>query len=146
MSNKIGSIQIQIKAKLSDDCEKTLHDKLKTYNLDEEINYAVIVLKMLVGNSEGRSSKELTVNIIPKVHYITPFVTKKLAEEYIKELSSVNKLMMFFPVKDGKIIIDNLNKSNSNISRTITIENVSTSSKLYNANTFMEEMKTLAKS
>jgi len=49
MSEK-QKINIIIKTKLDDNYERILHDKLKTYTLDEEMNYAVVVLKMLIGN------------------------------------------------------------------------------------------------
>jgi len=97
---------IKLKAHLNNNCKKTLHDKLKTYTLDEKINYAIVVLKILTTNPETKNNDELTINLALKVHYVTPFVTKKLAEDYIKELSQINKLTLFFPVKNGKIIVN----------------------------------------
>ena len=101
------NINITAKACLVENSETNLNEKLKTYNLGIEMNYVVVVIKLLVVNSETKNSNELIVNIVPKVHYVTPFVTKRLAEEYVKELSKENKLMMFFSVDNGKIVTKN---------------------------------------
>jgi len=104
MSKNINTI---IKAQLDGKSNTILRDKLKTYNLDIEMNYAVAVIKLLITNSETKNSNELSINIVPKVHYVTPFVTKKLAEEYIAELSKVDKMTMFLHVDKGNIIVKN---------------------------------------
>jgi len=104
MSEKID---VQVKARLNENVKNDLGYKLTTYNLDEDMNYAVVVLKILITNSESTSNNEITINLTPKVQYVTPFVTKKLAEEYIKELSQKGKLMMFLPVNNGRIIAKN---------------------------------------
>jgi len=101
------NINTQIKAQLDGKSKTIIREKLKTYNLDIEMNYAVAVIKLLITNSETKNSNELVVNIVPKVHYVTPFVTKKLAEEYISELSKVDKMTMFLHVDKGDIIVKN---------------------------------------
>lgn len=106
MSNNTN-IEIKAYAQLNEKSETLIHEKLKTYNLDEEMNYAVVVLKLLIGNSEVKNKNELVICVTPKIQYITPFVTKKLAEEYIKELTKEDKMTMLFTVDKGKIIIKN---------------------------------------
>ena len=99
------NINIEIKAHLDGKSKTIINEKLKTYNLDKEMNYAVAVIKLLITNSESKNSNELSINIVPKVHYVTPFVTKKLAEEYIAELFKVDKMTMFLHVDNGNIIV-----------------------------------------
>lgn len=101
----MSNINIQAITYLDENSKTIINDKLKSYKLDKEVNYAVVVLKILVTNSESKNSNELYIKIVPKVHYVVPFITKKLAEEYIKELSTENKLLMFLTVNNGQIIV-----------------------------------------
>lgn len=82
-----------------------LYNKIKSYNLGKEFNYAVVVLKLLITNSQHEKKGELEINLIPKVQFVTPFITKKLAEDYCKELSTQNIIMMLLNVENGNIIV-----------------------------------------
>jgi len=102
MSNKL---EIQIEGCLEKTSKTILGQELKSYNLGKEFNYAVAVLKLLITNSESETKGKVTINLVPKVQYVTPFVTKKLAETYCKELSEQDKIMLLLPVSDGKIVV-----------------------------------------
>ena len=99
------SKNIQMKMLLDKNSKEILNKKLKSYNLDKEMNYAVVVLKVLINNSECKNSNELAINLVPKVHFVAPFVTKRLAGEYIKELSTINKLVLFLQISNGNLVI-----------------------------------------
>ena len=99
------NINVKIDAKLDEKSEEGLYVKLRSYKIDQEMNYVVAVLKLLVTNSESKNNNELCINILPKINFVAPFVTKNLAEKYIEELSQKNKLMMFLAVEKGEIVI-----------------------------------------
>jgi len=115
VSNVSSKLNVVLNCKLNPLGVENLQKKLKSYNLGKEFNYAIAVLKILVGN--GENSKEdninglsVSVNFILKVQYITPFVNKELAEKYLDELLSLNKLVMFLPIgEDGRVILEDIN-------------------------------------
>lgn len=100
---------ITLKTKLDEKGVENLQKKLRSYNLGEEFNYAVAVLKLLIANGET-DTKSTVIKLVPKVQYITPFVSKELAEKYRDELYSLSKLVMFLPVnKDGRVDFEDFN-------------------------------------
>lgn len=99
------NINVQVNAYLDEKSEEGLYAKLRSYNIDKEMNYVVAVLKLLITNSETKNNNELDINILPKIHYVSPFITKNLAEEYIKELSNKDKIVMLLAVEKGEIVI-----------------------------------------
>lgn len=101
------SNNIKVNTYLDKNAETNIKEKLKTYNIDKEMNYVVVVTKIIITNSENRNKNELSINLVPKVNYVVPFVTKKLAQDYIVELSKYDKLFMFLPVENGKIVVKN---------------------------------------
>lgn len=99
-------LTITVKAKLDEKGKENLQKKLKSYNLGKDFNYAIAVLKLNIANCESDAKEPLVIRVIPKVQYITPFVSKELAEKYMNELSNVDKLMMFLKVgEDGRVIL-----------------------------------------
>jgi hypothetical protein len=101
------SKELKVNAILLKNSEYILKEKLKTYNLGKEFNYAVAVIKLLIINSQHEKKENLEIELIPKVQFVTPFVTRKLANDYCKELSTQNKIMMLLNVENGKIIAKN---------------------------------------
>ena len=122
MSNVLEEINVTLKTKLDEKGTEDLQKKLKSYNLGKEFNYAVVVLKLIIANGESKTKDSLVVKLVPKVQYITPFVSKELAENYMKELSILDKLMMFLEIgEDGRVVlkeneINNKEKEASNLS------------------------------
>jgi hypothetical protein len=117
------NLEVKVQAIFDKESDNILNQKLKSYNLGKEFNYAVAVLRLSITNSENDSKDSLTINLIPKVQYVAPFVTKKLAQAYIEELSGLDKLIMFLPVENGKIVVkkedidnalENINNANQN--------------------------------
>lgn len=102
-----NELKLKVKAVLDDSSTKILKDKLQSYNLGEGFNYAVVVIKIMITNGKDQVTNldQLKINLVTKVQYITPFVTKELAEAYLKELSELDMLVMLLPVKDGKVIM-----------------------------------------
>lgn len=95
---------IKGKVILSENTKESLYKKLQSFNIDQKMNYAVVVLKFIITDSRSRHNGELIIETTLKVGYVTPFITKNLAKEYIKELSQHHKILMFLPVENGKII------------------------------------------
>jgi len=99
------NINIETQVQLDEKSHTILNEKLKTFNLDSDMNYAVAVLKIFITNSESKKYNKLAVNVVPKVQFVVPFVSKILATEYMNELSKKNKLMMFLHVEKGNIVV-----------------------------------------
>jgi len=54
-----------------------------------------------------RGTGIVNINLIPKVQYITPFVSEKLAREYHDELLKIDKLIMFLKIgEDGRVVLE----------------------------------------
>jgi len=109
VSNVSNKINVVIKTKINEKGKENLRMKLKSYNLGKEFNYAIAVLKLNIvnGESEGETKNSLVVNLIPKVQYITPFVSEKLAKEYHDELFLLDKLIMFLEIgEDGRVVLE----------------------------------------
>jgi hypothetical protein len=99
-------LQVELTAQFAENSGDRLRKQIQSYNLGEEFNYAVVVLKLSITNGEKIVSESVALVINPQVHYIVPFINKELAEEYCKELSQTDKLMMLLEVKNGKAILD----------------------------------------
>lgn len=109
MSETLQKPTLTLKTKLDVEKEKgKLQKKLKSYNLGKEFNYAVAVLKFNIGNNcESDEMNSLTISLIPKIQYITPFVSKELAEKYMNELEKLGKLFIFLDIgEDGRVVMD----------------------------------------
>jgi len=112
MSNVSKKINVMVDCKLDKKGIENFQKELKSYDIGKEFNYAVAIIKVSIAN--GEDSKEnningLSVNLILKVQYITPFVNKELAEKYQDELMSLNKLVMFMPIgEDGRVVLEDI--------------------------------------
>ena len=100
-------LEIKLNASLDERCNEVLSKKISSYNLGEEFNYAVVVFNLSITGGDNTINDTVNVKIIPKVRYITPFISKKLAEQYCTELSSLNKIMMLLEVHNGRAIVKN---------------------------------------
>jgi len=106
VSNVSDKINVIVKCQLNKSSAENLRKKLKSYNLGKEFNYAIAVFKLNIVNGESETKNSLVVNLIPKIQYITPFVSEKLAKEYHDELLKIDKLIMFLEIgKDGRVIL-----------------------------------------
>lgn len=110
----LEKIDMKVDCIIDESGVENLQKKLRSYNLGREFNYAVAVLKTLIVNGERNIKNTVSINIVPKVQYITPFVSKELAEKYLEELSTLDKLTMFLPIdEEGRVIVKQNNIENT---------------------------------
>jgi len=117
MSNVSDKVNVIVDCKLDKKGVEDFQNKLKSYNLGKEFNYAVAIIEILIANGENNTNDTneiVGIDIVPKVQYIVPFVSKEMAELYLKELSILNKLTMFLPINDeGKVVVKDYNVENT---------------------------------
>jgi len=117
MSNETEKINVVVDYKLDKKGVEEFQKELKSYNLGKEFNYAVAIIKVLITNGKdctNDTNEIVEINVVPKIQYIIPFVSKELAEKYLKELSIFKKMTMFIPVdENGKLVIKDYNVENT---------------------------------
>jgi len=113
MTNVSGKLNATLNCRLSRSGVIDLQKKLQSYNLGKEFKFAIAVLKLSIANGENTMRSVVDINLIPKVQYITPFVSEELARKYEDELLCLDKLIMFLPIgEDGRVILKNININN----------------------------------
>jgi len=117
MSNETEKINVIVKCQLDKKRVEEFQKELKSYDIGKEFNYAVAIIKVLIANGEdctNNTNEIVGINIVPKIQYIVPFVSKELAEKYLEELSVFKKMTMFIPVdENGKLVIKDYNVENT---------------------------------
>ena len=106
MSNETEKINVVVDYKLDKKGVEEFQKELKSYNLGKEFNYAVAIIEILIidRDNEKEINNTIEINVAPKIQYIIPFVSKKLAEKYLEELSTLKRLTMFLSInEDGKV-------------------------------------------
>ena len=115
--NVSDKINVMVDCKLDKKGIENFQKELKSYDIGKEFNYAVAIIKVLIANGEDHTDNTneiLGINIVTKVQYIVPFVSKELAEKYLEELSVFKKMTMFIPVdEDGKLVVKDYNVENT---------------------------------
>jgi len=113
MTNVSNKLNATLNCKLDPSGVENLQKKLKSYNLGKEFKFAIAVLKLSIANGENIMRSVGDINLIPKVQYITPFVSEELARKYEDELLCLDKLIMFLPIgEDGRVVLKNININN----------------------------------
>jgi len=113
MTNLSSKLNVTLNCRLDPSGVENLQKKLQFYNLGKEFKFAIAVLKLSIDNGENTMRSVVDINLIPKVQYITPFVSEELARKYEDELLCLDKLIMFLPVgEDGRVILKNININN----------------------------------
>ena len=116
MSNVSEKINVMVDCKLDKKGVEDFQKKLKSYDIGNEFNYAVAIIEILIidRDNEKEINNRIDINIAPKIQYIIPFVSKKLAEKYLEELSTLKRLTMFLSIdKDGKVNLEKNNVENN---------------------------------
>ena len=106
MSNISDEINVIVDCKLDQSGVEDFQKELKSYDIGKEFNYAVAIIEILIidRDNEKEINNTIEINVAPKIQYIIPFVSKKLAEKYLEELSTLKRLTMFLEIgEDGKI-------------------------------------------
>ena len=112
MSNVSEKINVMVDCKLDKKGVEEFQKELKYYDIGNEFNYAIAIIEILIidRDNEKEINNTIEINVAPKIQYIIPFVSKKLAEKYLEELSTLKRLTMFLSIdEDGKV---NLKKNN----------------------------------
>jgi len=117
MSNVSDKINVMVDCKLDKKGVEDFQKELKSYDIGKEFNYAVAIIKVLIANGEdctNNTNEIVGINVVPKIQYIVPFVSKELAEKYLEELSVFKKMTMFIPVdENGRLVIKDYNVENT---------------------------------
>ena len=106
MSNISDEINVIVDCKLDQSGVEDFQKELKSYDIGKEFNYAVAIIEILIidKDNEKEINNTIEINVAPKIQYIIPFVSKKLAEKYLEELSTLKRLTMFLSInEDGKV-------------------------------------------
>ena len=106
MSNVSDKINVMVKCQLDKKGVEDFQKELKSYDIGNQFNYAVAIIEILIidRDNEKEINNTIEINVAPKIQYIIPFVSKKLAEKYLEELSTLKRLTMFLSInEDGKV-------------------------------------------
>jgi len=109
ISNVSEKVDAVVECKLDKKGVEDFQKGLKSYDIGKEFNYAVAIIEISIvdRDNEKEINNTVGINVAPKIQYIIPFVSEKLAKEYHDELLSFNKLIMFLEIgEDGKVILE----------------------------------------